>query len=194
MWVSEPNRRASTRLAMGVALLALVSLTGCRKSLAEGAREEFARKHSCPEDRVTVQERDDMDVDELVPGLEGEPPPEVEADPERLAKWKQDAEEKRAKAEDGVASLAVFEVSGCDTSMVMLCNHPRVPHSRSGYSIQPHKVVCQEALASRRAARAERKLERKQKKDERKREKEERKREKEERKRDENENLIEVAE
>jgi hypothetical protein len=118
--------------AASITVLALAASTGCRKSLPEGAREEFARRHSCPEDRVTVQERDDVDPAEIVPGLEGEPPPEVAADPERLAKWTQDANEKRAQAEDGVSSLAVFEVSGCDTSMVLFCSHPRVPHSRGG--------------------------------------------------------------
>jgi hypothetical protein len=164
-----------------ITVFALAASTGCRKSLSEGAREAFARKHSCPEDRVIVQQRDDVNPAEIVPGFEGEePPPEVAADPDRLAKWKQDVEEKRAKAEDAVSSLAVFEVSGCDTSMVMLCNHPRVPHSKGGYSIQPHKVVCQETLASRRAERAEREQE----KDARKRDKDERKREKAERKRE----------
>jgi hypothetical protein len=171
------------RSASITCLLALAASTGCRKSLSEGAREEFARQHSCPEDRVTVRERDDVSPAEIVPGLEEkEPPPEVAADAERLAKWKQDAEEKRAKAEDAVSSLAVFEVSGCDTSMVMLCNHPRVPHSKGGYSIQPHKVVCQETLASRKTAR----VERKQEKDERKSEKKARKRNKDEPERAEN--------
>jgi hypothetical protein len=193
--IRELRRGGRSRWAIELVLIALVGLTGCRKSLADGAREEFARRHSCPEDRVTVQERDDANAAEIAFGFEeGEPPPEVAADPERLAKWKQDAEEKRTRAEDGASSLGIFEVGGCDTSMLLVCNHPRIPHSR-GYSIQPNEVVCREAAASRKAARAERKQE----KDERKREKEQRKREKAERKREQaaggesHENLVEAS-
>ena len=108
-----------------VVLVLLALVTPACKRLVTGAREEFAKKFSCPEDRVQVAERKDLSAYELIFGkMEAEKPPEaVLDDPERLAKWKADHDKSESKKRWD-ASFAVFEASGCDHKALLACAHP----------------------------------------------------------------------
>lgn len=119
-------------------LIAAVSLFGCKR-LSTGAKEDFARRHSCPEDRVTVKERSDVHPASLLaPEGKETPPDDVKKDPARLAKWEADKKEQRAKTESGYArSYTVYEVRGCDLAVFVACTHA---DSSNG---EMH-VVCQE--------------------------------------------------
>jgi hypothetical protein len=110
--------------------LLLAAVTACKK-MSTGAREEFAKVHSCPEDRITVKERLDIGGFEGVNGYRYErpaPPPEVEADPGRYAKWKKDQEETEERIENGYSSYDIFEVSGCDHTDILACDRPGGSH------------------------------------------------------------------
>jgi hypothetical protein len=100
---------------------------GC-KSLESGALEAFARLFSCPEDRVTVTPRNDIDPVALLgsePISDDKAAEEVRRDPGRLAKWRQDREADRRTETKEHSRYRAFEVAGCDHSVLMLCVHPR---------------------------------------------------------------------
>jgi len=129
------------------------------KGLKTGAKEEFAKKYSCPDDRVKVVERKDLQAYEVIFGKteEKEPPDEVKDDPERLAKWKADHAESDSKGRSYFnSSYDVFQVSGCDHDVVMACHHPT--GSKGGQRMD--QVSCSEQKEDR----FEKKLKKKQKK------------------------------
>jgi len=103
-------------------LLAALAAGGC-KSLEKGAREEFSRRYSCPEDRVEVRRRADVKAYDLVFSrlAPARPPDDVAADPARLAVWEKDEREKR---ETWNSSWAVFEARGCGHESLQSCSHP----------------------------------------------------------------------
>ena len=120
----------------------LVLVAGCGKSLETGARESFAREYSCPEERVSVRARPDVEAAEiLLRAAPQDPPAAVSEDPARLAKWEQDRADAQAKQHDGFARFEVFEVSGCDTTQLVACHHPPMPNTR-GKSKRLDEVVC----------------------------------------------------
>jgi hypothetical protein len=107
-------------------VVAALTATACKK-LATGAREEFARKYSCPEERVEVKERPDVKWGQLTmpPSADEQPPAEVKNDPGRLAKWRADQSESgEAKLRAHYDAMDVFEVRGCDHALLMACKHP----------------------------------------------------------------------
>jgi hypothetical protein len=114
--------------ALGGLLLVLGLLTPACKALKTGAREEFAKKFSCPDDRVEVVERKDLLAYDVLYGDRDElakaPPEEVAADPERLAKWKADHQASDDTNRNFYNGFTVFEVSGCDHEVLMACHHP----------------------------------------------------------------------
>jgi hypothetical protein len=89
-------------------LLALVPMlvVAC-SSLESNARSDFARQNSCPEDRVTIAHAPPRRA-----------PPEVAADPGRLAVWN-DNEAKR--------SSHYYVASGCGHESLYLCEHRPSP-------------------------------------------------------------------
>lgn len=107
--------------------LLVVGLTqgGCsslsRSVLSDVARNRFAREHSCPEDRMTMNAVSVKARDLL---LAADPPPEVAAEPARLAVW-------TATKHDAVASygsLTAIRVRGCDVERTYLCWDQRAPY------------------------------------------------------------------
>lgn len=122
-------------------LVSLACSVGACKSLEKGAREEFGEKFSCPDDRVSVRARSDLEPAEVLNGNQGKrkPPDEVKRDPGRLAKWEKDEQERLAKQNRGYSGYEVFEVSGCDHKLLMVCHHP---NTQRGY--QAHLVSCDE--------------------------------------------------
>jgi hypothetical protein len=113
------------RLVWSCLVLVLASV-GCKKLETE-AKENFAAKYSCPEDRIAVKARQDLNADEVLRGKKklkkkDTPPAEVAADPARLAKWNQDhaeAEESRAAFH---SNWDVFEVNGCSHIELAVCH------------------------------------------------------------------------
>jgi hypothetical protein len=102
-------------------------MSGCDLTPAPTrAREEFARAYSCPEDRVVIKPRPDVRWSTvLFPQLgKSAPPPEVAADPERLAKWKKDQSDADARTAESFDSYDVFEGSGCDHDVLLGCKRP----------------------------------------------------------------------
>lgn len=131
-----PCARAHIRYA----LLSLL-LTGCGKDLGDGARETFAKKYSCPEDRIAVQERKDLNYAALV-FREGEPVPSegVRADPARLAKFHQDQADIRAQEMERLNALQyqLYQVEGCNEDLLLACRHP--VHHEGGTLV--NEVTC----------------------------------------------------
>jgi len=101
---------------------ALLAIPAC-KSLEEGAREAFSREFSCPEGRVVVRPRTDVDAYTATFGAvdSGGPPADVKRDPERYALWqKQQREQHDAWNND----RSVLEARGCDHEVLYTCSHP----------------------------------------------------------------------
>lgn len=113
---------------------------GLGKSFEQGAREDFARRHSCPDDRIAIKPRNDIDSSEVL--LDGfanrEPPAEIAADPERLAKWQEEQNKTNAALDK---DSGVFEVEGCDHHEILSCRHPAAKGAR-GQSVDFGRVTC----------------------------------------------------
>jgi hypothetical protein len=92
---------------------------GC--SLDDRARNEFSRQFTCPTNAITVQERDDLNADELIWGPPASPPPEVAKDPERLALWQQQHALRPS-------SRTVFHVQGCKHDTFYACGRSNKGH------------------------------------------------------------------
>jgi hypothetical protein len=116
----------------------VLSSTGCKR-LKTGAREDFAERYSCPEERVEVRERTDVKWSTVVLGgaTQEAPPAEVKDDPARLAKWNADRAEKDAETRKSLDNLDVFQVSGCGHDELVACAHPR-----DGEGVATDRVVC----------------------------------------------------
>ncbi|WP_148314293.1 hypothetical protein [Sorangium cellulosum] len=139
--------RSLVRLSF-LMLLAVVFSIGCKR-LKTGAREEFGRKHSCPEDRITVRSRDDVKWGAIVLAKRPAeaPPDEVKNDPGRLAKWQKDRAEEDAATRESLDELDVFEVKGCGHEVFMACAHPG---GGAGEGVATDEVVCWEQPTTKR--------------------------------------------
>ena len=126
-------RNPATAFLMRAALMAPLAMAGC-KSSETGARETFAREFSCPEDRVEVRARKDLSFGDFMPGKKQEPPAEVKADPDRLAKWNAD----RKKGRSGFDNFDMVEAKGCGHEQIYGCKHPAA--DRGG--IKTSEVAC----------------------------------------------------
>jgi hypothetical protein len=147
-----------------IALPIAICLVAC-VSLGIGARDDFARRFSCPEDRVHVvlrqdlrrrlETEDDRDLARTRYPLQDTPLPEVARDPERLAKWRRDQTEiwrERTSMLQGLHSNEdVFELNGCEHALLLACRHPSA--LRGGFII--NAVTCHELVAEAEIQRAE---------------------------------------
>jgi|SRR5215469_10719983 len=113
---------------MGRRFLVLVSvpwLAACGQ-LAQGARQDFIDKYSCPADRVTVAEIRGVKPSQVFAAdwRAATPPDEVASDPGRLAQWRAGEDERRKNWEWWINSSRLFQLSGCGHSLVLACRHP----------------------------------------------------------------------
>ena len=113
----------------GVVLFLFVVCTG-GVLLSTSARETFAQRYSCPEDRITVRERGDVRPSQIFldPATPESPPDEVARDPGRLARWRSDRAKARQQSIDSYDdrfnySITVYEVDGCGHTVFMGCEH-----------------------------------------------------------------------
>jgi hypothetical protein len=90
------------------------------------AKEEFAREFSCPKGRVVVTPRPDLKAFDLVVGAHDRPPPDVAADPGRLAEWKR----REREVEDGYRNEHAFHASGCGHEGYYVCGTAEGSHQQ----------------------------------------------------------------
>lgn len=84
--------------------------------------DEFSEKFSCPNDSITSKKRPDVDVAQFEKAAT--PPPEVAADPARLAVWK--------SHQPGAWDVDFFELEGCGHHVLWGC---RLPSSKSSAGV-----------------------------------------------------------
>ena len=97
------------------------------KQLSSGAREDFAARYSCPEDRVDVKPRADIQPAQALarPGeIAPAPSDEVKRDPARLAKWQKDQADRREAKLSTYIGYEVLEATGCGHAEILVCHHP----------------------------------------------------------------------
>jgi hypothetical protein len=107
-------------------LLLALTTTAC-KQLTSGAREDFAARYSCPEDRVEVKPRADLQPAQALGKMNeapATPPDEVKRDPGRYAKWQQDQADRREAKLATYIGYEVMEASGCGHTEILVCHHP----------------------------------------------------------------------
>jgi hypothetical protein len=100
--------------------------TAC-KQLSTGAREDFAARYSCPEDRVEIKPRADLQPAQVLHRANdaaAEPPDEVRRDPGRYAKWQKDQADRREARAGAYIGYEVIEASGCGHTDLLVCHHP----------------------------------------------------------------------
>lgn len=107
-------------LIAGVAVLA----TACA-SLSGAARTAFAQHFACPPERVTVAERSDIHPTINVP--DKPPPPEVAADPERLAYYRKMNQPAHTIPNPVYDGYDFFDATGCGHHAIYACLHPTMP-------------------------------------------------------------------
>jgi hypothetical protein len=93
------------------------------------AKEDFAKKFSCPEEQVTVKDRKDLNADDVLerdrkPRKKDVAPPEIASDPARLAKWTKDRDDAEAARRSFHSSYDVLEVAGCGHKNLVVCHRP----------------------------------------------------------------------
>jgi len=110
---------------MKLAIIAtILAGAGCTTelSLHDGAGQSFAGEHTCPLGRLTIRARPDLPPHVVLPPRVDPPPAEIAADPERLQMWNQ---QQAASHPDLDRFASTFEVSGCRTTELFVCGHPR---------------------------------------------------------------------
>jgi hypothetical protein len=129
--------RRARRLA---AIAVLLSLAACGR-LADGARQEFIAKYSCPKERVTLAEIKDVKPSQLFAAdwSPATPTDEVRGDPGRLAQWRAGEDERRKNWESWINSSRLFRLIGCGHAVVLAC---RLPGSQSSSGVT---AICDEA-------------------------------------------------
>lgn len=128
-------------LAFAACFSILLANAGCQR-LSSGAREDFAQRYSCPDDRVEARLREDLRATDVL-GIAADasaPSAEVMKDPARLAKWQQDQARRRESRSSAYVDYDVFEVTGCGHTDLLACHHPT---GRNGGS-RTDTVSCQQ--------------------------------------------------
>jgi hypothetical protein len=109
-----------TPVALPLSFCAAALLTACGAPSASAVRQGFSISETCPLERVHVQEADPSAIDGPPSDnetLAGRPSPEVAADPERLALWKERTEERWAARSD----VHVYDIEGCGITTRRVC-------------------------------------------------------------------------
>jgi hypothetical protein len=127
--VGGMRRRLGARrpVASCVVSVAVVSLVACR-SAETVARERFESLFMCPEDRITVTSRKDLNSLELA--FRRKPAPsDVAADPGRLELWNQE----QARGAADYEGMSVVQARGCGKEVFLICGQLRVSVGATQY-------------------------------------------------------------
>jgi hypothetical protein len=135
LWYDKKMYRP--KLSLFIFSLALLGSLSC-KSLKDGAKENFSKAFSCPEDRVEVRERKDLSPYEVMSGPRPEAPAEIQSDPGRLELWQKKEKETSTNVDN---RFDVFEVRGCEKQVLYYCAHP---DSDDGQGTKSNVVSCVE--------------------------------------------------
>ena len=119
--------RGARSLVPALALIAAVCLVACRSDETI-ARDLFAARFTCPNERITVAPRKDLRAVDLAIRPE-DPPKDIAADPGRLALWQQE-QARRAADYDG---KSVMQARGCDHEVFYICGQLRVSVGATRY-------------------------------------------------------------
>jgi hypothetical protein len=114
------------RLLAACLLVLPLTATAC-KQLSSGAREDFAARYSCPEDRVEVKPRVDLQPAQVLHRASDAPqtpPDEVKRDPGRLVKWERDQADRRESRAATYIGYEVLQATGCGHDEILVCHHP----------------------------------------------------------------------
>jgi len=103
--------------------------------------KQFAKEHSCPDDRVTVTLRADIDVMQFHKRKAKPLTDDIKADPGRYAKWKSDDDADEASHRDSYSDHHIFEVSGCNITELQECEEWYGTTGR-GNARMPGRAVC----------------------------------------------------
>ncbi|MBX3231875.1 MAG: hypothetical protein KIT84_11915 [Labilithrix sp.] len=112
--------------------VALLAGAGCKsKTMSTSAKEEFGKRYSCPDDRVAIKERSDLDPYKLLVRQGDEAPSdEVKKDPARLAKWTADKKAQDDKlSADYRRTYTIFQATGCEHDVLLACKNATVMRS-----------------------------------------------------------------
>lgn len=117
---------------------ALAAAVGDPDAMLEGAREQFGKQFSCPDDRIRAKRRTDLEI--ATTATSATPPDEVKADPERLAKWQADHAMEQAASSKRASERQRFELDGCGHSELLDCR----PHHGPNGAVYPNWADCHE--------------------------------------------------
>jgi hypothetical protein len=118
------------------AIASAMAMTAPSAASLEGdVRDQFGKKFSCPNDRITIATRD-AGIDDIA-GKPATPPDEVQKDPERLKKWNDDRARDLAERSASAATHFLFEVSGCGHTLLENCR----AHHANG-AVYPNAADC----------------------------------------------------
>jgi hypothetical protein len=110
-----------------IVVAAAASVVACRSDETI-AREQFASRFTCPEERITVTPRKDLTSVDLT--FRPQPPPsDVAADPGRLELWNKDQARRAAEYE----GKSVVEARGCGHELLFICGQMRVSVGATRY-------------------------------------------------------------
>ena len=115
------------RPLLAASLLALPLVAIACKQLSSGAREDVTARYSCPEDRVEVKSRADLQPAPVLARASdatATPPDEVKRDPGRYAKWQKDQADRRESRAATYIGYEVIQASGCGHDELLVCHHP----------------------------------------------------------------------
>jgi hypothetical protein len=116
-WYRVPMSTARWLLAP-----ALLSLSACQ-SLAAGAKEQFSKDFSCPQNGIESRDRRDLHPSSFKNAMFlPKPSAEVAADPARLAVWQRNHQHDLTAGDE---NNDIEEARGCDNHAFYECHHPR---------------------------------------------------------------------
>ncbi len=122
------------KLVGSLSLVLSVTSAACQ-SYEAGARENFSKTFTCPEERIEVRPRPDISPVDIRYPTRPQPPAEIKADPGRLKIWQAEQDQRLASAG---AHCEVWEGKGCDHQTLFCCHRPAKNQNRVSCSTEKY--------------------------------------------------------
>jgi serine/threonine protein kinase len=100
----------------GAPVAAVVVFLATRPNVFDGAKAQFSKQFTCPLERIAEHERPDLHSSDLASPPMATPPPDIAADPARLAVWK--ANQPKPVKDNGDD---IIELEGCGHHILWAC-------------------------------------------------------------------------